>query len=79
MRMRIRLMRWAGSLTLVGVLVSACVNSDQARPAARSGASSGAPWARDLNEPPPNREPANGAAVAGIKADLNAAREKASR
>lgn len=77
--MRIQVMTWAGSLTLVGVLVSACVNSDHARPTVRTGAPSGAPWARDLNEPPPNREPANKAEVPEIKADMNAARAKASR
>jgi len=63
-----------GLLTLFGLLVSACESPNQTRPTIRPSA----PWARDLNEPPPRRELAN-EAVQGIKADLNAARERASR
>ena len=74
--MGIQVMTWAGPLTLVGLLVSACVSSDQAP--SKSTARSGASWAQDLNEPPPSREPVNGAA-SRINADLNAAREKAGR
>jgi hypothetical protein len=70
----ISVVKWAGPLVLVGPLVSACVNSDQT--ASRSTIRSGAPWARDLNEPPPSREPVDAAA---LKADLNAARDKAAR
>lgn len=67
-------MKWAVLLALVGAVVSACVSSEQAT--SRSTVRSGAPWARDLNEPPPSREPVN---AAQIKADLNAARERALR
>jgi hypothetical protein len=74
MSMRIQTVTRSGLLTLFGLLVSACESSDHARPTLRSGAS----WARDLNEPPPRREPAN-QAVPRIKADLDAARERASR
>ena len=64
-----------GLLTLVGLFASACASSgDHTSPSATR---SGAPWAQDLNEPPPpSRESAN---AAQIKADLTAAREKASR
>ena len=72
MSMRIQTVTRSGLLTLFGLLVSACESSDHARPTLLSGAS----WARDLNEPPPNREPAS-AATAQTKADLNAARQKA--
>jgi hypothetical protein len=65
---------WPGLLVLVGLLVSGCVSSDPA--ASNSTTRSGAPWARDLNEPPPTREPVN---AAQLKADLNAARDKAGR
>lgn len=63
---------------LVGLpgLLSACVSSDQVT--SGSAVRSGAPWARDLNEPPPGRQPAE-TAIPGIKADLNAARAKAPR
>jgi hypothetical protein len=72
MTMRIQVMTWASSLTFVGFLVSACAN-----PTSPSAIRSGAPWARDLNEPPPNRQPAS-EEVSRIKADLNAARARAS-
>ena len=63
-----------GMSLVVVSLVSACSSSEHAAP--KSVARSGAPWARDLNEPPSNREPAS-AATAQTKADLNAARQKA--
>lgn len=63
---------------LVGLpgLLSACASTDQVT----SGLAgrSGAPWARDLNEPPSGRQPAE-TAISDIKADLNAARAKPSR
>jgi hypothetical protein len=72
--MSIQVMTWAALLTLVGLFVSACASSGHHT--SPSATRSGAPWAQDLNEPPPRREPAN---AAQIKADLTAAREKASR
>jgi hypothetical protein len=63
----------AGLLTLFGLLVSACVGSDHKEPTIQSGA----PWVRNLNEPPPRREPAN--EVPRIEADVNAARGRALR
>jgi hypothetical protein len=76
MGMRIRILISAGSLTLVGLLISACANSGG--PVSPSAIRSGAPWARDLSEPPPSREPIN-EAVPQTKAALNAARERALR
>ena len=69
--MGIRVMTLAVPMILV-LLVSACASSDPttSRPAA--------PWAQNLNEPPPSRQPASNSA-AQLKSDLNAAREKASR
>ena len=61
------LMTWAGSLTLVGLLVSACASSGHHT----------SPSAPDLNEPPPSR--ASSANAAQIKADLTAARENQER
>jgi hypothetical protein len=72
----IQAVTWAGVMALCGALVSACSSWDQAT--SRSTAPSGAPWARDLNEPPPRREPAN-AAASRIQEDLNGARERALR
>ena len=63
-------------LTLISLLASACVSSDQVM--SRATVRSGAPWAQDLNEPPPSREPAN-EAVERLRADLNTARGKAAR
>jgi hypothetical protein len=74
--MRIRILISAGSLTLVDLLISACANSRG--PVSPSAIRSGAPWARDLSEPPPNREPIN-EAVPQTKAALNSARERALR
>ena len=70
MKMGIEVTRSAGLIVLV-LLVSACSSSDTTT--SRSGAS----WAQNLNEPPPSRQPA-GSAASRLKADLNAAREKAS-
>jgi hypothetical protein len=64
----------AGLMALFALIASACVSSDQSKSTVRSGA----PWARDLNEPPPSREPTSDSA-SKLKADLNAAREKAGR
>ena len=63
-------------LTLISLLASACVSSDQVM--SRETIRSGAPWAQDLNAPPPSREPAN-EAVERLRADLNTARGKAAR
>jgi hypothetical protein len=72
--MCIQAVTWAGSLTLVGLVVSACAS----HPTSPSATRSGAPWAQDLNEPPPGRDSIS-EPVPRIKADLNAARDKASR
>jgi hypothetical protein len=70
--MRIQL-TWVGLLTFLGLVISACANRTPS-----SAIRTGAPWAQDLNAPPPGREPVNGE-VPRIKADLNAARERQSR
>ena len=75
MNMGIQAMTWAGSMTLVGFLVSACASSDRAT--SSSTTRSGAPWAQNLNEPPPTREPA--AVAPGVREELKAARAGASR
>ncbi len=64
-----------GVHALVGLFLSACANSDQA--GSSSTARSAAPWAQNLNEPPPSREPASKAA-AHLRAELNAARKRSS-
>ncbi len=66
-------MTWAVLLALVGAVVSACVSSEQAT--SSSTVRSGAPWAQDLRVPPPSRKTADD--PSRIKAELNAARERA--
>jgi hypothetical protein len=63
-----RLMVRSGMLAL-SVLLSGCATSDQ------SASQTGAPWVRDLNEPPPSREPLSGSA-AQQRSELNKLREK---
>ncbi len=63
--------RWAGSVTLVGLLVSGCARSDRATLSAA--AQSAAPWVKNLNEPPPSREPANDEA-ARLRTELSRVR-----
>lgn len=70
MSMGIVAMMRVGVMALVGPLVTACANSDQAT-TSKSTVRSGAPWARDLNETPPRREPAS-QVVPRTKADLDA-------
>ena len=76
MNIGIQAVTWSGSMTLVGLLVSACVSSDRATSSAT--ARSGAPWAQNLSEAPPSREPVSDTA-ARLGAELTAARERASR
>jgi hypothetical protein len=73
MNMGIQVMTWAGSMAFVGLLVSACASSDRA-----TSRSTAAPWAQNLNEPPPSREPTSDTA-ARLRLELDAAREGASR
>jgi hypothetical protein len=58
----------SGMLAL-STLLSGCASSDQ------SASQTGAPWVRDLNEPPPSREPPSGSA-AQLRSELNKLREK---
>ncbi len=76
MSIGIRATTRAGSMTLIGLLVSGCVSSDIAT--SSSTARSGAPWTQNLNEPPPSREPPSETA-ARLQSELNAARERSSR
>jgi hypothetical protein len=50
----------AGAIALVGLLVAACTNSDQATTSSATARPS-PPWVTNLNEPPPKREPADAA------------------
>ncbi|MEZ0044109.1 hypothetical protein [Bradyrhizobium sp. USDA 327] len=73
--MRIQAMTWAaGSLTVLGLLISACASHQSS-----SASPSGAPWARDLNERPPSREPADRGIVPEVKSDLKATRDRVPR
>jgi hypothetical protein len=67
------------AITLAGLMtfvLSACVSSNETT--SKSTGQPAAPWAQNLNEPPPSRPPA-GDPTSRLKADVNAAREKASR
>jgi hypothetical protein len=55
--MDIQAMTWVGMAILVGLLLSGCANSDHAT--SNSTPRSAAPWAQNLSEPPPSREPAS--------------------
>jgi hypothetical protein len=66
------------SIALVGLLLllSACASSE--RTPSSSAARSAQPWAQNLGEPPPSREPMSSTAAA-VQADVNAARARSLR
>jgi hypothetical protein len=66
----------AGPVALVSSLVAACASSEHTT--SSSAARTAQPWAQNLNEPPPSREPASSTAAA-VQGDLNAARVRSSR
>jgi len=67
----------AGSVALVGSLLAACASSEHTTSSSAAQAAP-QPWAQNLGEPPPSREPASRTAAA-VQADLNAARARSLR